>query len=440
MAISENAKSIIEALDLLGVSDETATTNAVVPTAHTRQAIELLTYSTLEDLKDLNFKKITDNLYNWADTPRSTKTLTHAVIEALRTPNKYQTAITAIAYTTALSPLLEPDRLIRVLNAALKVDSVFAPMKYTLQLSTKLKEAFESFPQERIEKLAISLWEIAHQGRWWNVEYGITEEAPQTETPQNFENKTEKELTEHVINTIGTYDPHNIPALKTVPYSHEILQVAQDYQKKIFNGELVDPDTAINLSLIPWLPLENRPDNPIMSLLSSAIRIKNQNPHLTPTKPRTFSELFPIEYLTAATSQYPLIPSLVKATTITNENITIRPITSTLQLKENAQYMGNCTASYNQRLADGKAILLFITYKDTAFNAYITGQSGEWVIGEVNSRFNSGQKHGIAEQVKNIVTKLPPMNNKTLAEIENFKERTDAMKRIHRSQEIFKYA
>jgi 3-methyladenine DNA glycosylase AlkC len=77
--------------------------------------------------------------------------------------------------------------------------------------------------------------------------------------------------------------------------------------------------------------------------------------------------------------------------------LTPRVVSSPRALTENANYMGNCTAGYEQRIRNNESLIIALddsssASRDTLYNVEIQrGENGRWeTIGEINSRFNNG--------------------------------------------------
>jgi hypothetical protein len=305
--MSEQLEAIRGALNILGHNTtlEVKKSN-VVPTAKTRTAIDFLASSNPQKIVDdrIDLRKLSDDLFNWAGEAKSTKTVTKALATALNTENKYSQAVELTAYISALAPLLQPDRLVRLFNVIEEVDTAYAPAKYTMQLSNKLERLLKRYPEERREKLAYSLWVQAHKGRWWDLTAGTTINPEVLGIAEGVEGEhvagRRIHMEEHFDDVVEafvqdriTWGPLIAEELSQIEENPKIIEALRVYNDKLLRGKLVDPDLGVLSSHIPWLTSTERPESPIGSLLDGLDEIVTLIEYDLPLKPKSFSELFP---------------------------------------------------------------------------------------------------------------------------------------------------
>jgi hypothetical protein len=88
----------------------------------------------------------------------------------------------------------------------------------------------------------------------------------------------------------------------------------------------------------------------------------------------------------------------------TGQPLTLRRLDSEHALEQNANYMGNCTAGYAPDIARGDAVILALDdasgkplynvelrRRDSPPTLRVPNPNKEWYLGQVNSRFNSGE-------------------------------------------------
>jgi hypothetical protein len=97
--------------------------------------------------------------------------------------------------------------------------------------------------------------------------------------------------------------------------------------------------------------------------------------------------------------------------------LTPRVVSSPRALRENANYMGNCTAGYEAGIRCDESLIIALddtssASRDTLYNVEIQrGSGGRWdTIGEVNSRFNQGvtdgERKAIEERLNELLSSL----------------------------------
>jgi hypothetical protein len=382
--MSTKADAIRGALNILG--NKTGNT-ATVRTAGAKSALDLLADSTLDELieNQVNLREVAVKLFNWGPEPKATKNVIRALNTALNTPGKYSHAVEVTGYISALSPLLQPDRLVRLFSLVNEVETAFAPNRYTLQLSHKMSRLLSRYPEDRREKLAHSLWVESHTGRWWDLTAGDNvfnnQEQPAALKPA--------EAKKRFINRTLTWSPDAAAKLSTMLRDKEIIEALDEYNDDLAHELPVDPDTAVLASNLPWLTPVERPESPIGSLLDTVQTLVKELDYELPEKPKKFSELFPNIRMYGG-KQFPFPASVYM-----RDNVVLVPgvvgsiIQDSVRLAENRDYMGNCTWSYKDRMEAGSYVLYRITAQNgDIYNASMNLRNGKWSVSEVNSRFN----------------------------------------------------
>lgn len=436
---SNRLNAINNAFALIGKPvDTTHKTSAVLPTARTRGAIDKLSQTNPKELAEGNvpLKPLLQDLFNWDGQNHVNKPLIRAFNEAVNTPGKYPHVVELTGFLAALAPLLEADQIARMYSLVNEVNTAFAPSKYTIQLSNRLKAVFSDFSKERIERLASSLWESSHQGRWWNLAAGIPvamepETPPEASSPDavfrsivsNFDHsmKIEEGLAFDGIPPTLVWNRQNQESFARIKPSQAVALLAERFVEATEDEKAVNPDIAVFLSSLPWLAPYQRPESPINGLMGTLMEMMDNTTedYRRPKKPRTFVELFPgLKYYEGATTPYPAPPEM---SNLHIEGATIRFIQDQTQLASNASFMGNCTMTYKDRLARGEAVMLYIEKGNRQYNCAITNPTS-WRIQEINSRHNAGNvDKGLRDAITTFVKNLPPASPQYLAYLEQVK-------------------
>lgn len=411
--MSENRSAILGALSFLGAAQPVAQTSNTVPTSKTRSALELLANSTPEGLLEsqVNLREVAANLFNWGGgQPKATKTVIKALSEALSTPGKYSHAVELTAYIAALAPLFQPDRLVRLFGAMNEVETAYAPAKYTLQLSHKLKKVFDRYPEDRQEKLAYSLWVESHTGRWWDLTSGKQTANNNDEVKVEEYNAEEyKELLENFSKLKLAWNPRSVHAFKKMQQNEQVREALEAYNDSLLREKTVDPDIAVLASYVTWLKPLERPESPVGSLLENIMQITNEIEYDMPEKPKKFSELFPDIKLYGGTDfPFPGNIQITDGLRLT-KTATLEVVKNPIELAANRDYMGNCTWSYKNRMEKGEYVLYRIHDNGHVYNgSVVKGKSEKWSLSELNSRHNRGQvPQNIRDSFNAFISRLP---------------------------------
>lgn len=378
-----------------------------LPTARTRTALEMLTRHTATTFAEqrLDIKALTNDLFAWSGKPRATKMVMRKIQQMLADEINYQKNVELIGYAVAASRMLEADRLVRLLDA--KADGVYLPTWYTLQFAQKIEKVFGRYAPERQERLLISLWELAHKDRWWQVH------TPAEEVDRNI--PVDADVQEATLEKFEKANPNYSAKfayqLNSIGPNEKIVAKLKDYRNDMARGRDVYPDIAVISSKLTWLPFAIRPESPVVSMLSTLMELAEAIDYTFPKQPNTFADVFPALQLYAG-KMFPYHSSVlaVDGQKFAGGKGRAELIRTSGALHENKEYMGNCTDTYETRLLAGTTFLLRVHYEDEIYNAAITANNvGEaWRQGEINSRFNRGNVPQIVQAfITDVVSKLP---------------------------------
>lgn len=437
----------------------TAPVRASVPSARARAVIEhLVQLGTIEalDATSPNLKVMCRDLFDWHSPDgqnRASGNVVKAFGRALTARDDaghslYSQAVEMAGFAAAAAPLLQPDRLARIIDLAPTVTSAFAPERYTMQLTGALRTVLSRYPEQRREQLLATLWTSAHDGRWWDMTSGVVTikvenprrrrrnaaDAEAEEAADEAAQAAEAEaarvrrevlagvapedvaLTTAVESLLaGTlaYTPSTATLVHSVPHSAAMEEVMVELADRMRKGEAVDPDRALTASHLPWLLPSQRPESPITWLAKTLVRSITPDEQTgqidrdaMPAKPKAWKDLYPLAELVGF--PYPpeiraLHRSVVPGTDATDTPAIIELITNPAELAANRDYMGNCTWSYKDRLESGQNVLFKIWHGQDCFNVALArgeqwaqqtvNQPGaRWVLREMNSRFNEAYR------------------------------------------------
>jgi hypothetical protein len=362
-----------------------------IQASHARAVLDQLVGSDPEQLLsgELNLRHMTQSLFDWHGTKRSTKPLLHAFHNALQVPGRYDHAVELTAFLSALSPLLEPDRLARLYTMVEQVQSVYAPVRYTVSLSNKLQHILGSYPQARIEQLAQTMWIDSHAGRWWDMTDGIADADIAAPADEDIAENPVADL----IETGRT--PWTIQAadeFAALPYNKAVHEVVKRYVKRANSGADVDPDLSVLAAKLTWLPILDRPESPITPLINTLQSIRDTlgDGYECPDKPKRFGDLFPDVRIYGEGVIFPFHRDVLRADRFSHKGVRFELVRTVGALQENRTFMGNCTWSYKSQMEKGTYALYRLHYGDHIYNAAMRSAGGRWTVGEINSRFNRG--------------------------------------------------
>lgn len=409
-----------------------------LPTAKSREALDILINSNPDNLKDLSLKTFLQDLFNWDGNNHVNKPLIRTFQEAISDPAKYPQAVEFTGYMVALSPLLEADQIARMYRLVGETSTAFAPTTYTINFHSNIKRAFSGLSSARVEKIGESLWKEAHNGRWWNMTAGIDnvqegqgEVAPSKIVKSLIEYHEKGNEDANMENII--WSPENQEKFQkyvSTRLNKKLAILSETFRTDLMKGEAVTPDIAIFLSSIPWLAPNQRPESPINSLLKNLVAFREDTDNFRmPKKPNTIKDLFPnIDFVTHSKHDFPFDQSILRFANTADlikdkaqaEDKEFRLITSKAALAQNARHMGNCTLSYQRNMEQGKYALFYIKNGTEEYNVSIVLRNKKWGIGEINSRYNRGQvpvhfRQAITQEINN----FPPVSDQYLSYVES---------------------
>jgi hypothetical protein len=425
---------------------------AVLPTARARAALEEFAQcATIEELnaKQLNLKVVCRELFDWHDQgARSNGTVVKSVARSLLATDEngkslFPQAVEMLGFAAAASPLLQPDRLARLIDESVKVKTAFAPDRYMVRLAGALRTVLERYPDQRRETLLVSLWHAAHDGRWWDITSGVhTVAMPRGRRTAELQARAqaEAEIVATALDgtTRGTPEAHaavtSALISESLPYNEGTAALVAELpplvalrdglaeaSEKMRAGQPVYPDKVLLMSLIDWAAPDERSESPIAWMTRVLVKALTEDPETgivmlerLPEKPKTWKDLYPQADLTGF--PHPPLARVLDGRMFQGTEVEVRVVKNAAELAANREYMGNCTYSYKDRMEKGAYVLFQLWDGNDCYNlSLVANQVGEaWRVGEVNSRFNQG---GVPEHVRAIGTTiaegLPPRTGTT---------------------------
>lgn len=435
------APSILKAFALINKNTNTQTDAKApiqtLPTAKSREALDILVNSTPDDLKELSLRTFLQDLFNWDGKNHVNKPLIRAFQDAISDPAKYPQAVEFTGYVVALSPLLEADQIARMYRLVKETSTAFAPTTYTINFHSNIKRAFAGLSAARVEKIGESLWKEAHNGRWWNMTAGIdnvqegqAEIAPSKIVKSLIEYHKKGNEGAHMESII--WSPENQEKFQkyvSTRLNKDLAVLSETFRADLMKGEAVTPDIAIFLSSIPWLAPNQRPESPINSLLKNLVAFREDTENFRmPKKPNTIKDLFPnIDFVTHSEYDFPFDQSILRFANTADfvkdktqaENKEFRLITSKAALAQNARHMGNCTLTYQRNMEQGKYALFYIKDGAEEYNVSVVLRNKRWGIGEINSRYNrGGVPTNLRQALNQAINAFPPVSEQYLSYVE----------------------
>lgn len=414
MPATEARDAVLSALRIAGV-DLASGGRVALPTARTRAAVDRLCDATPEKLAEerVDLRAIIRDLLDW-ERQRATKAVVRTAGKAMTATTAdgaslWPHAIEALSYAAIWSPLLEPDRLDRVIaHAAANPTSAFAPIRYAAGPASKLQMLVGHYNAARLETLATSLWDAAHMGRWWDACGGLGAGGDGTRRRRRRrldreELEAQMEARTRAITAAGGEPAEAVAAIVSGQNTHWNPATAEVLRRARLSGKALDeviacvhephddPDVAVLLAQLVDLPPGDRPENPVPAMIDALeFMLDGADPVKTlPKKPDGWGSLYPEGSL----KEYP-IPALVRAWDWAEfpdtPGAVIELIRTPHALFENRDYMGNCTGGYNQRCQTGTWVLGKVHYQNEMYNISIWNRGGGWHTSEINSRFNRG--------------------------------------------------
>ena len=421
--ISTMRELILEALSL--VQGEPVPGSPVeLPSARSRKAVEMLIEAgTIEKLQELrpDMRALVSDLFDWAGT-KGTKSNMRAALAALmaRGPDgrsRYPQAVEMLSFASTISPLLEPDQLARVIAAAGATVSAYRPVIYPATAAAGLVRVVGHYQSARLETLFISLWEVAHNARWWDTCGGLgaparTARRRRRVTPDGEDEETarmrersraiarmtsarDKDLVEGIVNGSLVLTPQTLSRLRALRLPDGLRTVAAEAAR----GQHDDPDQSVLFSQLADLAPGDRPPSPLPVLVESLeFMLGDQEPARTlPRKPTSWAELYP----DASFESYPLPEHLLelqwKDLLSTGQDsaaaVVVEWCKNPHELFANRDYMGNCTGGYDHRCRQGTCFIGKVHHNGEVYNFSVEHHADphgpkDWYVTQVNSRFN----------------------------------------------------
>lgn len=414
----------------LRLVDPAAATSAVptqngpapLPSAAARVALDQLagreTFTALEATRP-NIKGMVAGVLNWSGHPRATKPVVRAIGTAMSGTiptgaSSYPQSLEMLSFLALASELLEPDRLARLAALATGTVNAYKPIRYMLRPAAQLRDILGRYTEERRETLLASLWETAHDGRWWDATAGAPAQARRRNRRAEDQDPAQVEAVRAQIRAV--FEDHTVaptPFLVSEAFLNRMLTYSDaaarimgrltlrtqfDHKELIAHLGHPDADVPVLLSYVPGLLPDERPESPIVQLIDWLHRDLADEIHdkeALPARPDEWADLYPA----ASKEGFPMpnqirrldkvgVPGLVgaKVTMLRHADM----------LQRNANHMGNCTFSYRAYCERGERFIGHLAYEDGEYNFAIVAQRRPnvpepvWTVGEVNSRFNRG--------------------------------------------------
>lgn len=411
--------AITAALALAGVSlDPQATGKVMLPSARSRRAVDLLvsagTAAALQESRP-DMKALLSDLLDW-DGPKATKAVLRTVAAALLAErpdgaSQYPQAVEMLSFASACAPLLEPDRLERLVSHASGTPSAYAPVAYPATLSAALARLIGHYQPARQEQLLCSLWTAAHDGRWWDStgnlgrpkarrrkrgeaapEKGERVAAQSRAIAKAFASNGDRVVAELLEGEL-TWIPPTVERLQAARIPASMLERVGAFATSYHD----DPDVAVLCSQLADLATGQRPASPLPLMVETLEFVLGETApaDFMPKKPTEWGALYP----KASLAQYPM-PDEVLAIdwsqlpgtgTAAIPAALIELIRSPHALFENRDFMGNCTGGYNSRCLAGTTFLGKIHCDGEVFNFSMDRRPPGWYVTQVNGRHNRGQ-------------------------------------------------
>lgn len=440
-------KAVLGAVTKLGQNTTTSTTMAptVSPTTRVRIGLEqLIAAGNVNVLMDTrpNLKVMAKDLFDW-QTPdgaphRATGAVGKAFGKALQ--EHYPQAVEMAAFGSMAARLLDPDRLARGIARAGTATTAYAPERYVVAGAAAMNKLFSAYAPARIETLLFGdggLWEVAHNGRYWDVTFGSPQDNPvarrrrtaaQREADAAINANINDLLngaditTPHAADIVGQalveqrmhYSPQAGALMAQLPESVELGDRLATLGTLSRIGEYVNPDTAVLMSAIPWLAPGDRPESPITWLVNSVISAYTDpetgefDANALPDKPKEWVELYP-EIANAGKFPFPNAVWKLHNSALPGTAVTVQLIRNAVELDHNRTFMGNCTGGYRTQMENGSYALFRIDDHAGTYNASMRLTGGRWALGEINSRFNRGNvPPEIRAAFETLIGTLPP--------------------------------
>lgn len=391
-----------------------------LPTAALQQSLALLYDAGSADelyARQPDLKRLIADALDWSHpgASRATKPVVKAIATALlaRTDDDqpaYSQAVEMLSYLALWAPLLEPDRLARVAAHANTVRAAYAPIRYGIGPSGQLRLIVSRYDEARREALAISLWQSAHDGRWWMHTTGDHRDRARARTRVGVSQEERRVLATQIQGLLNANRAPSATLLRravesrTLNYSHDAADLVRRTRQPNprITRELVDAvrrcgdgDATVLSALLPWLHPAERPESPVAEMISILITAlggpTDLNPEDLPAKPLDFADLYPLASRELFHLPAPILDfDGARLPGLAGVDLTLMRHAD--MLKHNGDDMGNCTFRYRQECHDGRLAIIHFAYAGVRYNAsFQIAPSGAVSVREVNSRYNRGR-------------------------------------------------
>lgn len=421
--------AVNRALALLGRGKTTAgPSGTVMPAARARNALEVFAKAgTIEELdaQMIDLKRLVRDLLDWGNQPgettRANGNVVKTVVQVLQARDAdgrslYPQAVEMLGFASAVAPLLQGDRIGRLIAEAPKVPTAYAPDRYVGSFHGLAHRILKDYNEQRREQLLVSLWHAVHDGRFEVITSGVTwvpevaarrmaaedrqaEEQIVAELLEGAEVGTD-EGNEAVFRSLMDgrmpFNDGTAALVAQLPPTMSYRDEIADFAARMRSGAPVHPDKAVLLSYLPWARPDERPESPIAWVMRQLTRALDPDPDTgealipeLPKKPRHFRELFPNDVVVGFPHQ-PAVRALDGRNMPGHENIRIEVVKNSAELEQNAEYMRNCTRIYKSEMEKGTYILFRLWLAGECYNAATVHNQHGWRLREVNSRRNAG--------------------------------------------------
>lgn len=420
-------------------SDGTTATIEQIPSAQVSRAVDALADAASADelmARRTDLKALCATMVNWYDpaAAKATKSTMRAAAARLTATRPdgaplYAHGTEVLAFTAIAAPLLGPDRLVRVIEAAEATGSAYAPIRYPSRAADKLNMLIGHYPEARRELLITSLWELAHDGRWWDHTQNLGGYGGRRRVRGRARDRAVAQIEADIARIADGDDgvtdaPTDVELLTGVltgdiPLSPETLgnlsrlritSAAAHAVGNSLDPERDDPDVAVMVSQLVDLSPTQRPVSPIPAMLDALEFLlpedRTEWADELPDKPKSWADLYP-----AGTTERYLTPrpilELHGKEVPGHPGVVVEVVRSQAELFANRDYMGNCTGGFDRSCQQGTAVLLKLHCGGQMYNASLlsgggyfgdnAAAAGDWRVGEVNSRHNRG---GVPDDVR----------------------------------------
>lgn len=305
----------------------------------------------------------------------------------------YSQAVSLLSYAAVVAPLVDDATLLELIDAATYTPAVYGPIRYTATVTVPLRRLLGHYPQEVRQRLLISLWEVAHEGRWWSqtITPGRRYQVDETEDPDVFAGGAAGLLRRLGDGTL-TWQPMVAAMLGTVE------ELTPDVEMAILQAlnTSSNPDTAVLSAYVRPLPLDRRPESPILLMVETLAKIVGDDEPETvlPRRPVTWGDLYPRgstkpfpipeELLSLDGTEIPGIPGSLISVVRHQAGLSVEHIE-----------MGNRIWDYVYTCERGKAVVLRLEAGTEAVNVVIC----EHRLGVLEKLVVIGKVRGGVEQI-----------------------------------------